>query len=120
MNKLLLIAGAKVNPVGKKDDQNLKGDIIGILNSIILSIGIISVIVIIIGGITYMTSAGDSNKTKKARDTILYACIGLIVCVLSFAIVNFVIKGIIKGPSSYSTSKDCKDAGYTWKDGKCQ
>ncbi|MBR2767234.1 hypothetical protein IKD67_04105 [Candidatus Saccharibacteria bacterium] len=70
--------------------------IINILNAIIGIAGIISVIWIIIGGINYMTSSGDSTKTKKARDTILYACIGLIICVLSFAIVNFVIINILK------------------------
>ena len=47
-----------------------------------------------------MTSAGDPGKTKKAKDTILYAVIGLIICVLAFAIVNFVIGGIINSNTS--------------------
>ena len=38
-----------------------------------------------------MTSSGDSGKTQKAKNTILYAAIGLAVCVLSYAIVNFAI-----------------------------
>lgn len=63
----------------------------GILNGIIGALGIVAVIVIIIGGIMYITSAGDPGKTKKAKDTILYAAIGLIICALSFAITNFVI-----------------------------
>lgn len=67
-----------------------------ILNAIILIMGIVAVIFIIIGGVNYMTSSGDSNKTKKAKDTILYAVIGLIICALAFAIVNFVIGGILK------------------------
>ena len=67
-----------------------------ILNAIILIMGIVAVIFIIIGGVNYMTSSGDSNKTKKAKDTILYAVIGLIICALAFAIVNFVISGILK------------------------
>lgn len=103
---------------GSGDD--LPNVIINILNAIIGVVGIISVIWIIIGGVNYMTSSGDANKTKKARDTILYACIGLIICVLSFAIVNFVITRIIDSPSNYSTSKECKNAGYTWEDGECQ
>ena len=104
----------------KGSSDGLPNVIINILNAIIGVAGIISVIWIIIGGVNYMTSSGDPNKTKKARDTILYACIGLIICVLSFSIVNFVIKGIIDSPSNYSTSKDCKNAGYTWENGKCQ
>ena len=80
----------------KGSSDGLPNVIINILNAIIGVAGIISVIWIIIGGVTYMTSSGDPNKTKKARDTILYACIGLIICVLAFTIVNFVILKIIK------------------------
>lgn len=65
-----------------------------ILNVIIGITGIIAVIFIIIGGVQYMTSAGDAGKAKKARDTILYAVIGLVVVILAFAIVNFVIKNV--------------------------
>ena len=68
--------------------------IIGILNAIIGAASIVAVVFIVIGGINYMTSSGDATKVKKAKDTILYACIGLIVCALSFAIVNWVIKAI--------------------------
>ena len=42
-----------------------------------------------------MTSSGDAGKIKKARDTILYAVIGLIVVALAFALVNFVIVKVI-------------------------
>ena len=49
----------------------------------------------IIGGVNYMTSSGDTGKVKKAKDTILYGLIGLIVCVLAFALVQFVIGTIL-------------------------
>ena len=49
----------------------------------------------IIGGVQYMTSAGDTQKVTKAKNTILYGLIGLVICVLAFAIVNFVITNII-------------------------
>lgn len=62
-----------------------------ILNSIILISGLIAVIFIIIGGVKYMTSTGDAGKVKQAKDTILYAVIGLIICALAFAIVNWTI-----------------------------
>ena len=78
--------------------DDLPNVIIGILNAIIGVAGIVSVIWIIIGGVTYMTSSGDAAKVKKGKDTILYACIGLIICALSFAIVNFVIANILKNP----------------------
>ena len=68
--------------------------VINILNIIIGISSFIAVIFIIIGGVTYMTSAGDASKTAKAKNTILYACIGLAVCALAFAIVNFAVRGI--------------------------
>ena len=67
----------------------------GILNAIIGVLALVAVVVMIVGGVSYMTSSGDAGKVKKAKDTILYGLIGLIICVLAFAIVNFVISQII-------------------------
>lgn len=62
-----------------------------VINTIIYIIGIIAVIMIIIGGLRYVLSGGDSSSTKGAKDTILYAVVGLVVAMLSFSIVNFVL-----------------------------
>ena len=70
-----------------------------IINGITLALGIVCVVFILYGGVQYMTSAGDPGKLQKAKHTILYACIGLIICVLAFAITNFVI-GLISGSST--------------------
>ncbi len=67
----------------------------GILNAVIGVLALVAVVVMIVGGVSYMTSSGDAGKVKKAKDTILYGLIGLVVCVLAFAIVNFVISQII-------------------------
>ena len=72
-------------------ETGLESQIGLIINGIIGVIGIVAVIMIILGGINYMTSQGDAAKAKKARDTILYGVIGLIVSLLAFAIVNFVL-----------------------------
>lgn len=66
----------------------------GIINWVLAALGIVAVIMMIIGGVTYMTSQGDPGKTKKAKDTILYGIIGLIVALLAYAIVNFVLANI--------------------------
>lgn len=84
-----------VDPVDPDNNSDLVGNITAILNAIIGVLGLVCVVVMIIGGINYMTSSGDTSKVKKAKDTILYGLIGLIVCVLAFAIVNFVIVNII-------------------------
>jgi hypothetical protein len=62
-----------------------------IINTILVVLGIIAVIMIIIGGIRYTTSNGDSNQIKSAKDTVLYAVIGVIVAIMAYAIVNFVL-----------------------------
>ena len=79
--------------IGTKND--LPNTIIGILNGIIGVLAVICVIVIIMGGVQYMTSSGDAGKVKKAKDTILYALIGLVVCALAATIVNFVISKVV-------------------------
>lgn len=80
---------------GPDNGEDLPNVIIAIINAIIGILGLIAVMVIIIGGIGYMTSSGDAGKVKKAKDTILYGIIGLVICVLAFAIVNFVITNIL-------------------------
>ena len=80
---------------GGTGDQ-LPGVIQAIVNSIILVCGTIAVVFIVIGGISFITSSGDPGKAKKAKDTILYAVIGLIIAALAFAIVNWVISIIPK------------------------
>lgn len=61
-----------------------------IANILIFLVGIIAVIMLIIGGIRYAVSGGDQSAVTSAKNTILYAIVGLIVAFLAFAIVNFV------------------------------
>lgn len=62
-----------------------------VLNIVWFAMGFAAVLVIIISGYQYMTSNGDPGKASKARSTILYAVIGLVVAVSAFAITNWVI-----------------------------
>lgn len=83
-------AGADcATPKGTPTD--LMAQVSVITNTLILAIGVISVIMIIVGGFRYALSAGDSKNTTAAKDTILYAVIGLVVALLAYAIMNFVL-----------------------------
>lgn len=73
----------------KKDD--LPGIVKNVINLLFFVIGVIAVIMIVIGGIRYATSGGDSSQVQAAKNTVLYAVIGLVVAILAFAIVNFVL-----------------------------
>lgn len=64
-------------------------------NTILLVVGLISVIMLVYGGLRYILSGGDSKKVTDAKNTILYAIIGLIISLLAFAIVNFVLNSVI-------------------------
>jgi len=54
-------------------------------------VGVVAIIMIIIGGVKYVTSGGSSEKTTSAKDTILYSIIGLIIVALAQIIVKFVL-----------------------------
>lgn len=83
--------GASTSICGAAEQDSAEKIIQNVINVILLVLGMIAVIMIIIGGVRYTTSNGDANAIKGAKDTILYSVVGLIVAILSFAIVNFVI-----------------------------
>ena len=69
-----------------------------IVNILLFILGAVSVIMIIIGGMKYTLSQGDSSSLTSAKNTILYSVIGLIVAVLAFGIVNFVLTQFVSTP----------------------
>ena len=74
-----------------KDKNTGKSSINTIIDLLFYTVGIIAVIVIIVGGIKFITADGDASKVKGARETIMYAVIGLVVAMMSYAIVGFVL-----------------------------
>ena len=71
-----------------------------VVNLLLWAIGIVSVIMIIIGGIRYATSNGDSNQVTAAKNTIMYAVIGLVIAIFAYAIVYFVFDQITAAPAA--------------------
>ena len=76
--------------------ENLIARIINILS---LIIGVVAVIMIIINGLRFITSGGDSNAVSSAKKGILYAIVGLVIVALAQFIVRFVLN-IAEPPSS--------------------
>ena len=62
-----------------------------IINILLYAVAVISVIMIIIGGIRYTTSNGEASKVTSGKNTVMYAVIGLIVAIMAYAIVNFAV-----------------------------
>ena len=68
------------------------GVITDIINIMLFIVGILAVIMLIFGGIRYVTSTGDQTRVTGAKNTIMYAIIGLVVAILAYAIVNWVFR----------------------------
>ncbi|HET7630577.1 MAG TPA: pilin [Candidatus Saccharimonadales bacterium] len=75
----------------KSDKNSLSNILHTVINVLLVVAGLVAVLFIIIGGLRYVFSAGDASATKSAKDTIIYAIIGLILAVLAYGIVNFVV-----------------------------
>lgn len=73
------------------DDTTVDSIVKTVINVLLFIIGIISVIMIIIGGLRYTASGGDSSAVTAAKNTILYAVVGLVIALIAFAVVNWVI-----------------------------
>lgn len=80
-----------------------------IVNTLLYILGAVSVVVIIIAGVGFTTSTGDPAAITKAKSTLTYAVIGLVVAILAYAIVNYVI-GIVQ-PTTDSTDEQTKTTG---------
>ena len=93
-----LCIGASLDVSGTCPDTNqddaknkLNGIIKLVINIFSVIVGVVSVIMIIVAGLKYVTSGGASDKVTGAKDTILYAVIGLVVVALAQTIVFFVL-----------------------------
>lgn len=63
-----------------------------LINTLSLIVGIVAVVMIIIGGLRYVTSGGSDTNVTSAKNTILYAIIGLIIVALAQIMVRFVLR----------------------------
>jgi hypothetical protein len=85
--------------------QNLFGDgsiFNTVTNILLFLIGAVSVVMLIIGGIRYVVSGGDQGAVTSAKNTILYAIIGIVIAFLAFAAVRFVTDQLQKSSSAAS------------------
>ena len=96
------------------NEAALQNKIRNILETVYLWVGIIAVIVVVIGGIKYMTSQGEPDKIKTAKSTLTYAIIGLVVTLAAFAITEFIL-GALDGqaPSDSASERVVEDGDKT-------
>jgi heme O synthase-like polyprenyltransferase len=86
-----IINESDIGYTGLTDSSNLMS---GILNTVYFWAGIVAVGFIVYGGYLYVLSSGDPGKVRKAKDTLLYSVIGLVVVLVAFVVTRFVINGV--------------------------
>lgn len=74
-----------------EQQSGLQGTVTTVVNVLSVVVGIVAVIMIIIGGFRYVTSGGKQESVSAAKNTILYAVIGLVIVALAQVIVRFVL-----------------------------
>lgn len=79
------------NLQGPNGNANLTVIVQTVINVLLSIIGVIAVVMLIIGGIRYTTSQGNEKAIEGAKNTILYAIIGIVVAFAAFALITFVI-----------------------------
>lgn len=72
-------------------DQVIKN----VTNVLLFLVGAVSVIMLVLGGFKYVASNGNADQIKSAKNTILYAVIGLVVAIIAYAVVDFVVDAIV-------------------------
>ncbi len=84
--------------------ENTPSDLLGsdgvfqtVANILLIIIGAVAVIMLIVGGFRYVVSGGDSNAVESAKNTILYAIIGIVVAFLAYAAINFLTGQLTQG-----------------------
>lgn len=74
--------------------SRIQGIVTAVVNIFSVVVGLVAVIMIIVGGFKYITSGGDSGNITSAKNTIVYAVIGLVVVALAQFIVKFVLEKV--------------------------
>lgn len=81
---------------GENKDQQVEPIVKTIVNVLLFIVGGLSVVMIIVAGLMYSISGGDSGKVSRAKNMLTYAIVGLIVAFVAYAIINWVIGIFIK------------------------
>lgn len=82
-------SGVLNNPIGGSD-MKIEAVIIMVIKYLVGVLGIVALVMVVYGGFQYIYSAGNSERLQKARDTIIYAIIGMVIVILSLSILRFV------------------------------
>ncbi len=81
------------NPKGSPTVNSVINSVINIISAFV---GVLAVIMIVFAGFRYVTAAGDSGKISSAKNTLIYAIVGLVVAGMAQIIVRYVVTNVIQ------------------------
>lgn len=92
----LRVAQIDVSPLpNSKNDGDAPQQLLPtVLTIVFTTVGAVALMLVVIGGVKYITASGDPQKMAQAKDTIIYSLIGLAIVLAAFSIVTLVMKGI--------------------------
>lgn len=83
------------NPLGS-NDINLVKVVLRVLQIILAAVDIFALFMVILGGFEFLISAGNPNMVKKAKDTLIWAILGILVITLSYSVLKFIFEEVQK------------------------
>ena len=95
---------------GGNPEADVNATIKTIINLLSVIVGIVAVVMLIIGGFRYITSGGAAEKVTSAKNTIIYALIGLVIVALAQVIVRFVLSNVTGSNKKTSYSQSLRGA----------
>lgn len=114
--------GASVGATGNdctdpEGSTTLDGTVRSVVDILSLVVGAVSVIMVIVGGMKYVTSQGESSGTASAKNTVIYAMVGLVIVALSQILVRFVITRTTDETANSTTTQTTTSGGTTVNNG---
>ena len=82
-------------PLGNLPTTDIRVIIANIIRIALGLLGIVAVVIILIGGFTWMTAGGSEEKVEKAKQWIGYGVVGLAIILAAYAIATFVISSLL-------------------------
>ncbi|MCB9803096.1 hypothetical protein H6761_03770 [Candidatus Nomurabacteria bacterium] len=87
------------NPLGN-GVNNFPALVNNVIKGVLGLTGAVALVMIVIGGVTWMTSAGNADRVRRGKDTLLWAILGLIIIFISYAVIDFVFKALLNGQAA--------------------
>lgn len=94
-----------VSAIGGESSPSADSALETIVNAFLLLVGAVAIVMIVYGGFRYVTSAGEASAVSAAKNTILYAVVGLIVALLAYSISDYVLD-VFEGGSTNTTEEE--------------